>query len=195
MRNPSSVKREFLRKWIKGLGKCRLLKNNMSFLERKKAIKLSADLAMASTRSGAARWSRALIAEASSPDDDGYNKILTEHIFGSPENQRPKGKVQSTTSSSSLCRSRRILKRSRLVRKVVKKKKKKIGSPKVMANWIAKRLVKKRTKMLKSLLPGGESMDDDVVLIEETLDYVQYLRAQVEVMRCLATASELTRNS
>ncbi|KAK4257614.1 hypothetical protein QN277_007178 [Acacia crassicarpa] len=187
MRNTSSVmKREFLRKWMKGLGKCRMMKNNnMSFLERKKAIKLSADLAMASTRTPATRWSRAVIAQAASSQDDGYNKILINHIVGSS----PKGKIFSTTSpsSSGLCRSRRILKRRHMVRRVVKK----IVSPMVMA----KRLVKKRTRILKSLLPGGESMEDDVVLIEEALDYIQSLKAQVEVMRCLAAASHPNTNS
>ncbi|XP_054822607.1 transcription factor IBH1-like 1 [Prosopis cineraria] len=167
MRKPSSLKREFLWKWIKGLRKCRSLKKNMSFLERKKAIKLSADLAMASTRNGATRWSRALIAEASSRDENSYNKILTEQIVGSPENQRlKKGKVLvSTTSSSGLCRTRKILKRSRMVRRVVMKKK--AVSRKVTASCMRKRLVQKRTRKLKSLLPGGESLDDDVVLIEE----------------------------
>ena len=62
-----------------------------------------------------------------------------------------------------------------------------------MANFIAKRLVQKRTRKLKSLLPGGEHMDD-LSLVEETLDYIQSLRAQVEVMRCLVTASELIIN-
>ncbi|KAJ1433548.1 hypothetical protein SESBI_06084 [Sesbania bispinosa] len=48
MRNMSSVKQEFLRKWITGLRKCSCEKKNMRLMERKKAIKRSADLAMAS---------------------------------------------------------------------------------------------------------------------------------------------------
>lgn len=166
MRNSNSLKGEFLRKWMKGLAKCNSL-SNMSLLERKKAIKRSADLAMASTRRRATRWSQAVLARKK-------NNVLIN--------------TTSFSSSSGLCRSRRILKKSRLVHRVVKKKK--MGSSKkVKANCIALRLLKKRRKMLKSLLPGGESMENDVVLIHETLDYIQSLTAQVEVMRCLVNAT------
>lgn len=183
MRNQSSVKQEFLRKWITGLRKYSSQKKNMSFLERKKAIKLSADLAMASTRDKTTRWSQALIANASRDDN---NKVLTEHVLGSsPQRVRNKN---CTNSMSSLCsrriRSSKILRRIRTVHK---------AKERVMANFIAKRLVQKRTRKLKSLLPGGEHMDD-LSLVEETLDYIQSLRAQVEVMRCLVTASELIIN-
>jgi hypothetical protein len=51
-------------------------------------------------------------------------------------------------------------------------------------------MVNRRTQVLKSLVPGGEFMDD-ISLIEETLDYIESLRAQVDVMRTLAKATEL----
>ena len=167
-----------------GLRKCTSLKRNMNFLERKKTIKLSADLAMASTRNETTRWSRFLIVNASR---DHENKALTEHIIGSPQCQM----VRKVFTSKPLCnsrniRSKKILKRSRTVHRV----KKMIAPRKMTADSVAKRLVQKRKRMLKSLLPGGEFIDD-VCLIEETLDYIQSLRAQVEVMRCLVSASEL----
>ncbi|KAI4335485.1 hypothetical protein L6164_014125 [Bauhinia variegata] len=184
MRNPISLKQEFLRKWIMGLRKCASSKKNMNVVERKKVIKLSADLAMASTRNETTRWSQALIFSASQDDD---NKVLAEQILGSTQCQSLT--KAETCSSTLLCnsnrriRSRKILKRSHRIHRV----KKSVAE----ADSIAKRLVQKRTRMLKSLVPGGEFMDD-VSLIEETLDYMQSLRAQVEVMRCLLTASELT---
>ncbi|BAT76663.1 hypothetical protein LR48_Vigan541s001500 [Vigna angularis] len=176
MRNINTVKQEFLKKWIWGLRKYRSQKKNMSLLERKKAIKLSADLAMASTRNKTTRWSKALIANASKNSN---NKVLTEHVLGSSP---PVRKSSTNYSHSRRIRScRKSLRRNRAVH---------IPKDRVVASFIARKLVQKRTRRLKSLLPGGEFMDD-VSLVEETLDYVQSLRAQVEVMRCLVTASEL----
>ncbi|KAJ7979541.1 Transcription factor like [Quillaja saponaria] len=191
MHNPSSLKQEFLQKWIMGIKKCRTFKKNMSMLERKKAIKLSADLAMASTRNETTYWSQALIANACRDYDDD-NKKLTQHILGSARCDQKVKKF--CTLSSMVCkyrrrmRSRKILKRC-CIRSVGRAVKKSVGQKVVMANSIAKRLVKKRTMMLKSLVPGGEFMDD-MSLIEETLDYIQSLQAQVDVMRCLASASD-----
>lgn len=170
----SSVKQEFLKKWIWGLRKYSSQKKNMSLMERKKAIKLSADLAMASTRNKTTRWSRALIANANSSSRDGNNKnskVLTEH--------RMRKSFTNHHSHSIRIRSCR--------RSIVRRNN---GKDRVEASFIAKRLVQKRTRRLKSLLPGGEFMDG-VSLVEETLDYIESLRAQVEVMRCLVTASEL----
>ncbi|KAI4344354.1 hypothetical protein L6164_011589 [Bauhinia variegata] len=183
MRNPSSPKQEFLRKWLMGLQKCASSKKTMNVLERKKVIKLSADLAMASTRNEATRWSQALIFNAFLDND---NKILAEQILGSTQCCKWLRKAETCSSAplngNKRIRSRKILKRSCKIQRVKKRVAK--------ADSIAKRLVQKRTRTLKSLLPGGEFMDD-VSLIEETLDYMQSLRAQVEVMRCLLTASKL----
>ncbi|CAL0307049.1 unnamed protein product [Lupinus luteus] len=189
MGNSSSVKQEFLRKWITGFRKYSSQKKNMSMVERKKAIKLSADIAMASTRNETTRWSQALIANASR---DSNNKVLTENILESSTQHSEKVVRKNLMNlSSPLCskrvRSRKVLRRSRsMIHKSSKER--------LMASSIAKKLnVQKRTQRLKNLLPGGEFMDD-VSLVEETLDYIESLRAQVEVMRCLVTASELFIN-
>lgn len=180
MRNPRSVKLEFFWKWMEGLGKCRSEKKKMSLLERENAIKLSADLAMASTRNldqcRCWTWSRALIGNYASRD--GNSRVLTERIIGSLQCQRLR---KAFTSSSSILnsnnnrrirRSRKILKRSRTISRANKKK------------------ILKRTRTLRSLVPGGDLMDD-VSLLEETLDYVQSLRAQVLVMRSFLNNSHL----
>ncbi|XP_073226893.1 transcription factor IBH1-like 1 isoform X2 [Cicer arietinum] len=172
MRNLSSLKQEFLRKWIKGLRKYNSQKKNMNLLERKKAIKLSADLAMASTRNKATLWRKALVAKTSI-DESNKNDISTS--------SQPKKIRKKLTNSSPLCRKRRR------IRTVYKAKER------VEASFIAKKMVQKRTRKLKSLLPGGKSMDE-ACLVDETLDYIESLRAQVEVMRCLVTASELFIN-
>ncbi|XP_054807749.1 transcription factor IBH1-like 1 [Prosopis cineraria] len=198
MKKASSEKLEFLQKWMEGMEKCKSLKKNMSLSERKKTIKVSADLAMACSRTETKCWSRALIANIASRDHN--SKVLTQHVIGSSSSlcfslTKP---YTSSSSSSSLVRNKRTLlnssrkimkRRSRTVRSGAKKKKT------AMADSIARKLVQKRREKLKRLVPGGDLMDDDVTLIEETLDYIQSLRSQVQVMRRLLTTSQLMKCS
>uniref|UniRef100_A0A5B7BCP1 Putative transcription factor IBH1 n=1 Tax=Davidia involucrata TaxID=16924 RepID=A0A5B7BCP1_DAVIN len=176
----STIKQKFLKKWIMGLQMFRCSKEDMSIFERKKAIKLSADVAMASARNATTSWSRALIANASKDDN---NKILVDHILGgTDESERlKKASIGSIMCNPKRIRSKKILKRSCSFGRVKKM------AP--QASSIAKRLVQKRTQVLKSLVPGGQAMDESS-LIEETLDYIISLRAQVHVMRCLASATD-----
>ncbi|CAI0427712.1 unnamed protein product [Linum tenue] len=51
-------------------------------------------------------------------------------------------------------------------------------------------VVRRKTAVLRKLVPGGELMGDEASLIRETLDYVTSLRAQIDVMRRLARASD-----
>ncbi|KAL4295909.1 hypothetical protein GQ457_12G025070 [Hibiscus cannabinus] len=160
MRRPcDSLKREFLKKWMTGLQSCSSSNKDMSILERKKAIKLSADVAMACARNGATCWSRALIAAGA-----------------------------HSGHSNKRIRSKKILKRSCRIR-TRRKRRSKCAAQVGRASWIS---VGKRTRILKSLIPGGESMNE-ASLVEETLDYITYLRAQVDGMRSLVDASELCR--
>lgn len=175
MRNLSLLKQEFLRKWIKGLKKYNSQKKNMNLFERKKAIKLSADLAMASTsKDKTTLWRKALIANTSTSID--------EQDISTTSSSHKKVIRKNSTNSYSLYRKRKNGRR-----KINRAKER------VEASFIATRLVKKRTRRLKSLLPGGKFMDD-ACLVDETLDYIESLKAQVEVMRCLVTASELFIN-
>ncbi|KAJ6362173.1 hypothetical protein OIU78_002558 [Salix suchowensis] len=183
MRAPRSVlKQQFLKKWMMGLQVFGSAKQSMSILERKKAIKLSADIALASTRAGRTCWSRTIIADASK-DDDG--KVLVQHLL-SPESERLKKASTGLAMENKRVRCKKILKRSCCIKRV-----RKGASKVVLAKSISKRIVKRRTQVLKSLVPGGEFMDD-ISLIEETLDYMVSLRAQVDVMRrSLAKATEV----
>ncbi|KAL3586357.1 hypothetical protein D5086_013224 [Populus alba] len=141
MRAPSSViKQQFLKKWIMGLQVFGSAKQNMSILERKKAIRLSADIALASTRDGRTCWSRALIANASKEDD---SKVLVQHLLA-PESERLKKASTGLVMDNKRVRCKKILKRSCCIKRVRK----------------------------------------------ETLDYIVSLRAQVDVMRNLAKATE-----
>ncbi|KAK8602011.1 hypothetical protein V6N13_058324 [Hibiscus sabdariffa] len=168
MRPCDSLKREFLKKWMMGLQSCSSSNKDMSILERKEAIKLSADVAMACARNGATCWSRALIAAGA------HSK------HGAPREY-----------SNKRIRSKKILKRSCRIR-IRRRKRSKCSAQVGRASSISKGLVRQRTRILKSLIPGGESMDE-ASLVEETLDYITYLRAQVDGMRSLVDASELDR--
>lgn len=157
----SSIKREFLKKWIKGLRICRNTKRNTSLFERKNSIKLSADVAIAAVRNSAAsRWRRAVLDDAVSRDG-----ALVEKILG-----------QGAEGSRTVACSRRILRRSHVIsgrrgRRVVPKSKR-----------------SSRTRTLQRVVPGGEEMDG-VRLLRETLDYIISLRAQVDVMRRVVEAA------
>ncbi|CAK9140299.1 unnamed protein product [Ilex paraguariensis] len=187
MHNISSLKQEFLKKWAMGLQTYRASKKDMSIWERKKAIKLSADIAMASTRTANSYWSRALIYNSSK---NHCNKVPVEHVLGSESECLVKASTQLVMNNKRV-RSKKILKRSCSVRRM----KKILAVPQVgLASSIAKRLVKKRTQVLKSLLPGGEFMDE-FSLIKETLDYIVSLRVQVDVMQQLADATDRLNRS
>ncbi|XP_058113918.1 transcription factor IBH1-like [Magnolia sinica] len=179
MQASNSFKSLFLKKFLLGLQQGDLSSKNMSFLERKNAIKLSSDIALASARDGV-KWSRALIANISKHEK---NKILVQKIlgvefdcvtkpyYGSPMCKRVKSKMILRKS----CATCRIRKRA---------------PRRILASALAKRMVSKRTQMLKSLIPGGEFMDEFSLLVEG-IDYIHSLRAQVEVMQRLANTFEL----
>ncbi|XP_031098571.1 transcription factor IBH1-like 1 [Ipomoea triloba] len=164
----SSVKEEFLKKWIKGLQTYDACKREMSVTERKNAIKLSADIAMASTTTTTTKqcppaiWRRSVMAAM---------------------------KSKHAAAEMNWKKSRRM--RRRCLMKRIRRGKRKASNSKykAAASCSAKRLVKKRSAVLKGLIPGGECMEDDNTLIKETLDYILALRLQVDVMRHLASAS------
>ncbi|KAI4381094.1 hypothetical protein MLD38_007203 [Melastoma candidum] len=189
MHNPSKVRQKIMKKWIMGLRSCSSSHENLSLSERRWIIKLSADLALASVRNGSRRWSRAIIEEASRNPD---NKGLIQRMLGSgcdyrspcliPREGRSDGNGAGHVTKSMwvATSSKKIVKRCRRARRSNGR-----APRRNEAASIAKRLVKKRTQLLKDFVPGGQDMDD-VSLIEETLDYIVWLRAQVDVMRALA---------
>ncbi|KVI11747.1 transcription factor IBH1-like 1 [Cynara cardunculus var. scolymus] len=190
MHTSSPLKKEFLKKWMEGLQICCSSKKQMNVLERKKKIKLSADIAMASAKKTPTSWSNALISYARRNEE---YMILTDQLLG-PESQF---NLQKSTDRMigfhKRVQCKKILKR-RNTYSAGKRTKKKTGHPRLIsATLIAKRLVKKRTKVLKRLVPGGESMDE-FSLIKEALDYILSLKVQVDVMRSVVTATEILSN-
>jgi hypothetical protein len=60
---------------------------------------------------------------------------------------------------------------------------------------VARRLVKKRDKVLRRMIPGGELIADEISLLHEAMDYVVHLHAQVDVLRRVSRAAVARRSS
>lgn len=176
MQPTSSMKEEFLKKWQMGIQICRPSIDNTSVSERKKAIKLSADVAIASLRKGTTCWSRALIQKTASED----NSLVRQMLSGI----KAETLINKTLPKKTLCH-RKIVRRSK---KILMRRKSRSASEEAAAK--AKRLVKRKTQGLRSVVPGGEFMSNDVLLIQETLDYIVSLQTQVNVMRSIVDATE-----
>ncbi|KAF5789456.1 putative transcription factor bHLH family [Helianthus annuus] len=188
MHTSSKLTKEFTKKWVKGLQICCSSKKDMDVLERKKKIKLCADIALASAKNATTSWSIALISEAKKNDE---NEILVDNLLGPESRFKQQKIIRQMNSCHKRVRSKKILKKSCSISQRMKK----MGPPKSnLAAYIAKRLVKKRTQVLQRLVPGGESMDE-FSLIKEALDYILSLRVQVDVMRNLANATEVLNQS
>lgn len=185
MHTSSMLKKEFLKKWMKGLQICYSSNKKMDLIERKKKIKLSANIAMACAKKPATSWSNALILKAKQNKQDKnlvskllepeplFNQLLKSRNRIMSVHKRVQCKKILKRSCNSSCGKRRIKKND------------------LATIIVAKRLVKKRTKVLKKLVPGGESMNE-LSLIKEAMDYILCLKAQVDVMRNVVTAAEVS---
>ncbi|XP_076885065.1 transcription factor IBH1-like 1 [Bidens hawaiensis] len=161
------LKKEFIKKWIHGLQICCSSNTKMNILERKKKIKLSADIALASAKNSTTSWSKAIISEAK---NDEQNAVLVKNL--SPESKFIR--AHQKVSCHKRIASKKILKKSYGVyRKMKKMEPRRRGLS--LASCIVKRSVKKRTRVLKRLVPGGEFMDE-LSVIKEALDYILSLK-------------------
>uniref|UniRef100_A0ACD5V6S6 Uncharacterized protein n=1 Tax=Avena sativa TaxID=4498 RepID=A0ACD5V6S6_AVESA len=160
MRGPStrSFKQGFLRSFLLSLKSCG--NGAMDLQDRKRAVRSSADAAMAIARGGGARWPQALLASSSSPSSS-WSRLL------------PSAAVPKTTRHKKVAR-RCCHKRTATISSSIE---------------IARRLVRKRTKVLRGMVPGGELLDG-ASLLREAMDYVVHLRAQVAVLRRVSSAMQ-----
>ena len=145
----------------------------MSLQERKRAIKSSADIAMAAARGGGARWPRAILTSSSS------SLSSRPATCKSP----PAGKVH---------RCKRFVRRCFHARRsrhggAGACSRARTATAMVTSGEVARRLVRKRTKVLRKMIPGGELLDE-ISLLQEAMDYVAHLHAQVDVLRRISNA-------
>ncbi|THU54165.1 hypothetical protein C4D60_Mb10t22150 [Musa balbisiana] len=179
MQVTEAFKHAFLKQMLLGFQAAAVSTNTMGFQDRKNAIKLSADVAMAVAR-GSRKWTRGLIAGLS---EQQQNRSFLQLILGEQHERL----MKPWYSSWKIPRCKKIVRRSLRVCCSRQKKKKKNQS-----GVLARTLVEKRTQELKRLVPGGESMDG-FSLFDETLDYVLSLRAQVDLMQSLLTTFEASK--
>ena len=181
MRGPSaagkgavaSFKRDLLRNLLRGL-RARSF-DAMSLQERKRAVKCSADVAMAKARGAAAggaraRWPKAVLAAAAAA-------------------------ASSSSSPAATCEARRSRFERVVVRRCVGAKRVRRGCYAAAKNAaaaassdVARRLVRRRTMALRKVIPGGDAARDEAALLREAVDYVVHLRAQVDVLRRVSAA-------
>lgn len=178
MKDHSSFKQAFMKNMLLGLKETNASSKIMSLQERKNAIKLSADVAMAFAR-GNMTWTRAIVVANLAKKEQ--CEALFRGILGKGYERMTR---YSSYKSFKIQRSRKILKRSHKMccvrRRNTTHRQQSLG-----VDVLARRMVEKRTQVLRRLIPGGESLDG-FSLLNEALDYVIYLRAQVDLMRCLS---------
>lgn len=136
--------------------------NAMSVQERKRAVKASADVAMAAARGAGVRWPKAILAAA------------------------------GTSSSSANCNKVRSSRCRRVVRRCLREKRRGPAALAAACSVdVARRLVRRRTMALRKLIPGGDAATmDEASLLREAMDYVVHLRAQVDVLRRVSEAMQ-----
>ncbi|KAF0931109.1 hypothetical protein E2562_002469 [Oryza meyeriana var. granulata] len=174
---PGRFKRALLRNLILGLRKGGVASSEMGFHERKRDIKRAADAALAATRGGAPCWSRSLAAE------------LAQHrsVAPGPASSGESCKAPPPPPSSSrkmFCKKivRSLRRWPRPVNNTTAANKAYGGAGAGVV--LARAMVRKRTSVLKEIVPGGKALDM-CTLLGETLDYAVSLKAQVDVMQLL----------
>ena len=167
----ASFKRDLLRNLLRGL-RARSF-DAMSLQERKRAVKCSADVAMAKARGAAAggsraRWPKAVLAAAA---------------------------AACSSSPDATCEARRSRFKRVVVRRCVGAKRVRRGcyvaaknAAAAASSDVARRLVRRRTMALRKVIPGGDAARDEAALLREAVDYVGHLRAQVDVLRRVSAA-------
>ncbi|KAK1620780.1 hypothetical protein QYE76_026297 [Lolium multiflorum] len=123
----------------------------MSFHERKRAIRLAADAALVNARGA-----------------DATRWSRTMLADSELEHRRQN---RGSEVSVKLIRERVLRRRSQ---------RRKLGTA-GSAAVLARAMVRKRTKVLRDIVPGGEGLDDEFTLLDETLDYAVCLKAQVSM--------------
>lgn len=169
MQGSKQFKQALLESLLVGLGKRGVAStSDDGFHERKRAIRLAADAALVNARGADATswsWSRTMQAAAELPQ----RRQITRR----------------SAKKSALASSKRMLRRCRRLRRP-----RKVASATACssAGVLARAMVRKRTRVLKGIVPGGEELHDECTLLGEALDYAVCLKAQVDVMQLLVRA-------
>jgi hypothetical protein len=193
MHAPSRFKKAFMEQLLLRLRAAGEESRSMGLRERRDAVRLSSDVAMALAVSAhhghtsctsppgkPAAWARALVARHAA---DRGNEALMRRIMGGARGYEQVAAAPERNRKAAQCR--RIVRRSRRV--LSKKRTASCGSGGSRA-MVERRMVKARMRVLRGLVPGADGLRG-VSLLTETLDYVECLKTQVELMQWLCKGS------
>ncbi|WVZ94256.1 hypothetical protein U9M48_040166 [Paspalum notatum var. saurae] len=174
MHAPSKFKKAFMAQLLRSLRAAGQASKSMGIRERRDAVRLSSDVAMALAVASAARaraaprpaaWARALVARHAA---ERRNEALMRRIMGGASYEMAAAAARSRKGE----RSRRIVRRSRRVCSGAgRKRRSSLTAGGCSAMAAARRMVRARLQVLRSLVPGGEGLLG-FSLLTETLDYV-----------------------
>jgi hypothetical protein len=179
---------------IDGLGRDK--KGQLNLVKRTRRIKLAADLCLALTSHGTA-WSQALIKKHTSQLK--RDKRLVKEIMGKKRfndvikiernayysQHQQEGSHGLTGVMRKYMKARMITSRN-TIHKIIHRK----NAVNIPVRPSAYKLaLNERTRQLKKLIPGGESMNSSS-LLREAADYIVSLRTQVQVMHSLTYHSK-----
>ncbi|XP_066325623.1 transcription factor IBH1-like 1 [Miscanthus floridulus] len=202
MHAPRKFKKAFMAQLLLSLRAAGQASKSMGLQERRDAVRLSSDVAMAlasaRARPSAAAlrktaWARALVARHAAEQ---RNEALLRRIMGGAGYEMAAAAARVRKEA----RSRRIVRRSHWVCSGAAGRKRRSslqlaagsggggGGSRCSAMAAARRMVRARLQVLRSLVPGGEAMRG-LSLLSETLDYVVCLKTQVELLQCLCKGS------
>jgi len=174
---------------INGLGRDK--RGKLNLMNQTRRIKLAADLSLALTSHGTA-WSRALIKKHISLLKT--DKRLVKEIMGNAYYSQHQLKFKQHEGFHGLTgRMKKYMKAPMIMtRNIIQRiihRKNAVNIPvRPSAYKIA---LNERTRQLKKLIPGGESMNNSS-LLREAADYIVSLRTQVQVMHALTYNSKQT---
>ncbi|GJN09739.1 hypothetical protein PR202_ga27770 [Eleusine coracana subsp. coracana] len=186
MHPPRRFKKAFMAQLLVSLRAAGQASKSMGLRERRDAVRLSSDVAMALASSSSsprttAAWARGLVVRHAA---ERRNEALMRHIMGGASYEVAAAAVAGTRSRKA-ARCRRIVRRSR---RVLMRTAPASGG----GAMAARRMVKARMRVLRTLVPGADGLRG-FSLLSETLDYVACLKTQVELMQCLCKGSRSSR--
>ncbi|GJN36807.1 hypothetical protein PR202_gb25703 [Eleusine coracana subsp. coracana] len=188
MHPPRRFKKAFMAQLLVSLRAAGQASKSMGLRERRDAVRLSSDVAMALASSSSssprttAAWARGLVARHAA---ERRNEALMRRIMGGAGYEVAAAAAAGTRSRKA-ARCRRIVRRSR---RALMRTAPASGGGGAMA---ARRMVKARMRVLRTLVPGADGLRG-FSLLSETLDYVACLKTQVELMQCLCKGSRSSR--
>ncbi|KAL5230190.1 hypothetical protein ABZP36_028966 [Zizania latifolia] len=194
MHDPRRFKRAFMERLLLSLQVAGLTSKSMGLRERRDAVRLSSDVAMASSRGRGAPWARALVARHAA---ERRNEALLRRIMGGSGYERAAAAAAGAAGRKEV-RCRKIVRRSHRVCSSRRKRRSlAMAAPAAASGAMssARRMVKGRLRLLRRLVPGAESLHG-FSLLTETLDYVVCLKTQAAAarlqtcMRCVSGVHE-----